>query len=97
MLRVLLSLTALIGPTAAVLISAPTLGLDLRGGTQVVLDAQDSPTVLADAESTDPALEVLRRPGGRASASPSRARSASVTGASSWTCPVCRSRRNPAR
>jgi SecD/SecF fusion protein len=56
-----LSLLALIGATAAVLTSAPTLGLDLRGGTQVVLEAQDSPTVQANAESTDRALEVLRR------------------------------------
>jgi SecD/SecF fusion protein len=56
-----LSLLALIGATAAVLTSVPTLGLDLRGGTQVVLEAQDSPTVQANAESTDRALEVLRR------------------------------------
>ena len=37
------------------------LGLDLRGGTQIVLETQDSPTVKADKESTDRALEVLRR------------------------------------
>jgi SecD/SecF fusion protein len=56
-----LSLIALVGATAAVPTSVPTLGLDLRGGTQVVLEAQDSPSVQADAESTDRALEVLRR------------------------------------
>ena len=39
----------------------PKLGLDLRGGTQIVLETQDSPTVKADRESTDRALEVLRR------------------------------------
>ena len=61
MLRVVLSLIVLIGATAAVLTSAPTLGLDLRGGTQVVLEAHDSPMVEANAESTDRALEVLRR------------------------------------
>src|SRR5687768_8194434 len=61
LLRVVLSLLALVGATAAVLTSVPTLGLDLRGGTQVVLEAQDAPTVKADAESTDRALEVLRR------------------------------------
>lgn len=33
------------------------LGLDLRGGTQIVLETQDSPTVKADRESTDRALE----------------------------------------
>jgi SecD/SecF fusion protein len=37
------------------------LGLDLRGGTQIVLETHDSPTVTANAESTDRALEVLRR------------------------------------
>jgi SecD/SecF fusion protein len=41
--------------------AAPRLGLDLRGGTQIVLETQDSPTVVADAEATDRALEVLRR------------------------------------
>jgi len=39
----------------------PTLGLDLRGGTQIVLETRDSPTVKADAAATDRALEVLRR------------------------------------
>lgn len=61
LLRALLSLGVLVAATAAVLTSSPTLGLDLRGGTQIVLEAQDSPTVQADAESTDRALEVLRR------------------------------------
>ena len=59
--RVLLSLAALVAATAAVLTMSPTLGLDLRGGTQVVLEAQDSPSVEADAEATDRAVEVLRR------------------------------------
>ncbi|GAA3442446.1 protein translocase subunit SecD [Planomonospora venezuelensis] len=39
----------------------PRLGLDLRGGTQIVLETKDSPTVRADAETTDRTLEVLRR------------------------------------
>ncbi|HWH28470.1 MAG TPA: protein translocase subunit SecD, partial [Mycobacteriales bacterium] len=39
----------------------PKLGLDLRGGTQIVLETRDSPTTQADAEATDRALEVLRR------------------------------------
>ena len=59
--RALLSLLVLAGATLAVLTSSPTLGLDLRGGTQVVLETRDSPTTQADAESTDRALEVLRR------------------------------------
>ncbi|WPO76779.1 protein translocase subunit SecD (plasmid) [Streptomyces sp. KN37] len=37
------------------------LGLDLRGGTHIVLETKDSPTVAADAASTDRALEVLRQ------------------------------------
>ncbi|GGT29744.1 protein translocase subunit SecD [Streptomyces purpureus] len=37
------------------------LGLDLRGGTRIVLETQDSPTVRADAAATDRALEVLRQ------------------------------------
>lgn len=59
--RAVLSLLVLAGATFMVLTSTPTLGLDLRGGTQVVLEARDSPTTVADAESTDRALEVLRR------------------------------------
>ena len=59
--RAALSLLVLAGATVAVLTSAPTLGLDLRGGTQVVLETRDSPTTRADADSTDRALEVLRR------------------------------------
>ncbi|TDD89816.1 protein translocase subunit SecD [Actinomadura rubrisoli] len=37
------------------------LGLDLRGGTQIVLETQDSPAAKADRESTDRAREVLHR------------------------------------
>ncbi|MER7370863.1 protein translocase subunit SecD [Nonomuraea wenchangensis] len=41
--------------------NTPRLGLDLRGGTQLVFETQDSPTAKADSESTDRALDVLRR------------------------------------
>jgi SecD/SecF fusion protein len=37
------------------------LGLDLRGGTQVVLEAQDTPEVQVDEEVTTRTMEVLRR------------------------------------
>jgi SecD/SecF fusion protein len=51
-----------IGAALFFAISTPArLGLDLRGGTQIVLETRDSPTVQADAESTNRALEVLRR------------------------------------
>ncbi|MFC4014290.1 protein translocase subunit SecD [Nonomuraea purpurea] len=43
------------------LVSAPRLGLDLRGGTQLVFETRDSPTVKADAAATDRALDVLRQ------------------------------------
>ncbi|MGW4818610.1 protein translocase subunit SecD [Streptomyces sp. NPDC004227] len=36
------------------------LGLDLRGGTQIVLETRSTPTTKADREATDRALEVLR-------------------------------------
>ncbi len=37
------------------------LGLDLRGGTQIVLETHDSPSTKADADATERTLEVLRR------------------------------------
>lgn len=40
---------------------SPRLGLDLRGGTQLVFETRDSPTVKADAAATDRTLEVLQR------------------------------------
>ncbi|PJE96657.1 protein translocase subunit SecD [Streptomyces carminius] len=41
--------------------TSPRLGLDLRGGTQIVLETRDSPTAEADREATERTLEVLRR------------------------------------
>ncbi|WP_188197325.1 protein translocase subunit SecD [Nonomuraea sp. SYSU D8015] len=46
---------------ALALTTAPRLGLDLRGGTQLVFEAKDSPTVKADSAATDRALDVLRQ------------------------------------
>ncbi|MFD0742326.1 hypothetical protein ACFQ1L_11235 [Phytohabitans flavus] len=37
------------------------LGLDLRGGTQIVLETKDGELAKATAETTDEAVEVLRR------------------------------------
>ncbi|NLC97962.1 MAG: protein translocase subunit SecD [Actinomycetales bacterium] len=42
------------------LFKEPSLGLDLRGGTQMTLQAQDTDRQKADAEATDRVLEVLR-------------------------------------
>ncbi|NED95582.1 protein translocase subunit SecD [Phytoactinopolyspora alkaliphila] len=41
--------------------ASPNLGLDLEGGAQITLEAQDGPTVEANSENTDRAVEVLRR------------------------------------
>ncbi|MFI6284735.1 protein translocase subunit SecD [Streptomyces sp. NPDC051018] len=43
------------------LTTTPRLGLDLKGGTRIVLETRDTPTVKADAAATDRALEVLRQ------------------------------------
>jgi SecD/SecF fusion protein len=58
--RLILALLILGGSVAVALSASPRLGLDLRGGTQIVLETRDSPTVEADAEATDRTLEVLR-------------------------------------
>ncbi len=54
-----LALVALAGYVT--LTSSPRLGLDLSGGTQIVLETRDAPGITADAESTDRALQVLRQ------------------------------------
>jgi SecD/SecF fusion protein len=60
LVRLVLALLILGGSIALSVSSQPRLGLDLRGGTQIVLQTEDSPTVKADARSTDRTLEVLR-------------------------------------
>jgi SecD/SecF fusion protein len=45
----------------AVTQSSIRLGLDLRGGTQIVLEAQDTADVTVDSDVTERTLEVLRR------------------------------------
>lgn len=59
--RVFACLAVLAASVYLVLTSTPRLGLDLRGGTQIVLEAHDSPTVTANAETTDRTIEALRR------------------------------------
>lgn len=60
LVRLVLALLVLGGSLAIVFSAEPRLGLDLRGGTQIVLETRDSETVEADAEATDRTLEVLR-------------------------------------
>ena len=61
MIRVLVALGVLAGSLYFAISTPARLGLDLRGGTQIVLETQDSPTVQANRASTDRAVEVLRR------------------------------------
>ncbi|MBC9225353.1 protein translocase subunit SecD [Aeromicrobium sp. 636] len=58
--RGLICLAVIIGAAAVALTMKPNLGLDLRGGTQITLEAKSTDRVKADAEATDRALEVLR-------------------------------------
>ncbi|MEV4290392.1 protein translocase subunit SecD [Nonomuraea bangladeshensis] len=59
--RAVAALVLVVTASLLTVMNSPRLGLDLRGGTQLVFETQDSPTVKADGESTDRALDVLRR------------------------------------
>ncbi|MFD9908223.1 protein translocase subunit SecD [Streptomyces sp. NPDC059063] len=59
--RAIVALVAVAASLYLALTQSPRLGLDLRGGTQIVLETKDSPTVKADAEATSRAVEVLRQ------------------------------------
>ncbi|MEV6203379.1 protein translocase subunit SecD [Streptomyces sp. NPDC051771] len=73
--RALLALAVVALALWTALTTQPRLGLDLRGGTRIVLEAQDTPALRADAAATDRALEVLRkRVDGLGVAEPSLAR-----------------------
>jgi SecD/SecF fusion protein len=57
-----LAVLAVIGGAVALVAARPIrLGLDLRGGTQIVLEAQDTETQQVDADTVTRTLEVLRR------------------------------------
>ncbi|MFI9822122.1 protein translocase subunit SecD [Streptomyces sp. NPDC052013] len=59
-LRALFAL-AVIAVSVFIAVTVPVrLGLDLRGGTQIVLETRSSPETEADGEATDRTLEVLR-------------------------------------
>jgi len=62
-LRGIISLVIVLGAFAAGWFLPPKLGLDLSGGTQIVLQTQDSEdgNVEANAENTDKVIEVLRQ------------------------------------
>lgn len=58
--RAIAALVVLAGSLAFAYFKPANLGLDLEGGTQIVLETQDTDRVEADAESTSRALEVIR-------------------------------------
>ncbi|MEW2261929.1 protein translocase subunit SecD [Streptomyces sp. NPDC047868] len=59
-IRALIALAVLAAALGIALTTPVRLGLDLRGGTQIVLETRSTPTVVADAEATDRTVEVLR-------------------------------------
>jgi SecD/SecF fusion protein len=59
--RLFISVVAIAASVYVLLQTPIRLGLDLRGGTQIVLEAQDTDDVQVDAEVTSRTLEVLRR------------------------------------
>jgi len=61
LLRALAAAVVIAGAVFFALSSPVRLGLDLRGGTQIVLETRDTGEVVADAESTDRVVEVLRK------------------------------------
>ena len=65
LVRLLLVLGLLGGCAAIALSASPRLGLDLRGGTQITLQTQDTERVKADGEATDRADRGAPRPGRR--------------------------------
>ncbi|GAA1319712.1 protein translocase subunit SecD [Pseudonocardia xinjiangensis] len=76
LVRALLALAVLVPSIWSALTLTPTLGLDLRGGTQIALETRDAPGIVADAASTNRVLGVLRdRVDGLGVAEPSLSRS----------------------
>ncbi|HEX2179544.1 MAG TPA: protein translocase subunit SecD [Actinomycetota bacterium] len=59
--RGLCVLVVLAGAVTLILTREPRLGLDLKGGSQIVLEAEDSPRQRADDDAVTRTLEVLRR------------------------------------
>ena len=58
----LLGIVALLGVAGWLAVDRPArLGLDLRGGTQVVVEAQDTARQRVDADTLSRTVEVLRR------------------------------------
>jgi SecD/SecF fusion protein len=61
LIRALAAVLVLAFSAYVALTQSASLGLDLRGGTQITIETQDTGEVEATAENTDKALEVLRQ------------------------------------
>jgi SecD/SecF fusion protein len=59
--RLVMSLVAIAASIYVLATIEPRLGLDLRGGTQIVFEAQDTSEVTVDSEVVQRTVEVLRR------------------------------------
>ncbi|MGN9911020.1 protein translocase subunit SecD [Phytohabitans sp. LJ34] len=59
--RAVLALVVIVVSGWLIAVRPARLGLDLRGGTQIVLETRDGELAKATAETTDEAVEVLRR------------------------------------
>ncbi|MEV0966146.1 protein translocase subunit SecD [Streptomyces sp. NPDC049910] len=59
--RAVLAVLVLLASLFVALTQSPRLGLDLQGGTRMVLEARDTAAVKADADTTDHVIEVLRQ------------------------------------
>jgi SecD/SecF fusion protein len=59
--RLIFVILVIAGAVAIIVTNPVKLGLDLEGGTQIVLEAQDTPEQTVDDDTVDRTLEVLRR------------------------------------
>lgn len=60
MWRAIAAFAVIAASLALALTTSANLGLDLKGGTQIVLETRDSERIKADSEATDRALTVIR-------------------------------------
>lgn len=58
--RLVLSIIAVAASIYLLAVNEPRLGLDLRGGTQILYEAQDTPEVVVDDQVVQRTIEVLR-------------------------------------
>ncbi len=59
--RLFVSITVIAASAYLIATTQPKLGLDLRGGTQIVYEARDTDTITVDADVVQRTVEVLRR------------------------------------